>query len=681
LARRIGRLRSRLTGRVEQATAVARALTGLVGRLPTLEILPAVGMTRAALTAQVLRSQNPVPWPAAMMRQLDPSDAAFLPSMTGFHPVFAGRDQTLIGIPGRKGSAWVDPIGWCGKDKGPSIAVWFGDGRKAHVIGRTPGEVAEDDASVAQHRGDDGLSVVTRCTKGPLTLTTHHWPVVLQGQVAWVIYAKLCLDGPAPRPGRLAFAIRPAATEGVMPIFELSRDDKGLWTADGVPIMAMSRAGDEVFEGAHGRADPFHRFAGLEHAGPPARPGGLHVRCTAGQATAAEVFRFTLTPGEPVSRFVVFRPPPSTPITLVRTTAQSLWTGAKAERRGVMASGAKLQLLRHQALFTAARGRLLLDTPEAGAGGIMAAVALARMGFVRRAGARLGQWMNRVKRDGRLASKDPADAAMLAWSAAEFVRWTADAGWRDEHGVAWRRLLDRLVDDPGTPGGARFFGPDGSGRWTALWRSAALLNSAVALRDVDKSHSSWAMAGGQAREALGTVLGATPWSCAPGRRPDGAAAAMLAVAWLGLFDPRDQGVLDTLEHVYKHHWFGDGVLLNGGVHPALTALAAVVSERARPHDSPQAIDVLACLASPTGAFAAAHHPKRGALLEGDDLLGAAMFALVALDRVRASRDTLTVLPDLISCVDLPTPFGRITVADGKLTGAWTGTAPNIVFAQ
>ena len=682
MARRIDRLRMRLLfSRVEQTAACARALTGLLGRLPSMEVLPASRMTRAALTGEVLRSQNPVPWPAAVMRQLDPSDSAYLPLMMGIHPVLAARDRTLVGVPGRPGEAWVDPTGWCGVGDGPSVAVWFGEGREGEVIGRHPGRVQEDAESVQQRRGDDGLSVVTTCTKGPLTLTLHHWPVVLQGQIAWVVYAKLVLDGPAPRSVRLAFSVRPACSEGTSPIFELTRNDAGLWTADGVPIMAMSRQGDEVLEGAHGRADPYHRFTGQVHSGPAARPGALHVRCPAGQATASEIFRGTLTPGEPFSRFVVFRPPADTPATLMRTTGQSLWSGALADRRGVLASGAQLELDKHQDLFVAARQRILLDTRESGISGMLAAVALARMGFVRRAGARLGRWMNRVKRDGTLLGGDPADAAILAWSAAEFVRWTQDAGWRDEHRAAWRRLLDRLVDDPGQPGGILFFGADGSGRWTAMWRAAALLSSAVQLREVEESHNRWAMYGGQAREALGALLGPAPWSSAPGRHPDGAAAAMLAVAWIGLFDVRREAVLATLDHVRQHHWHGDGVLMHGGAHPALTALLAVVEERARPDEADDPIDVLARLASPTGAFPTAQHPQRGALLEGDDLLSATMFALVALDRVRADRATITVSPDLVSCSDLPTPFGRINVEKGKVTGSWRGKAPTVVFAE
>ena len=226
-----------------------------------------------------------------------------------------------------------------------------------------------------------------------------------------------------------------------------------------------------------------------------------------------------------------------------------------------------------------------------------------------------------------------------------------------------------------------FFGADGSSRWTAMWRAVALLNGAVQLRDVDDNHSRWAIVGGQSREALGALLGKAPWSAAPGRVPDGTSAAMLAVAWLGLFDARQEDVLTTLDHVAERQWHGNGVLLHGGAHPALTAIFSVVAARARPSEAADPINVLAKLASPTGAFPTAFHPQRGALQEGDDLLSAAMFALVALDRVRADRDSLTILPDLLSAAELPTPFGRINHTHNEIKGKWTGRKPTIILAE
>ena len=676
MASRLNRLRGRWpVSRVDDAPC-ARALSGLLGRVPSMEMLPAEQMTRAVLTGEVLRSQNPIPWPSAITRQLDPSDPAYLPPM-GMHPVLAGRDRTLVGIPGRSGQLWVDSDGWCGVGMGPSVAVWFGNAHRGHTMGRLPGATRTAADAVTQHRGADGISIESRCTREALTLTVRHWPIVLEGEVAWVVHATLETTEETEHEVRLGFAIRPACVDGVAPIFELNRNREGLWTADGVPLLAMSQNGTALLDGGHGRADPFHRFSGAVEPGPAVPAGECSVRCPAGLSSATEVFHGTLRRDQPMTHFAVFRPPPDTPATLVRTSGNSLWNGAKADQRAVLTAGADFVMERHQDLLIACRQRLLMETGEAGIAGIMSAVALARLGFVRRAGLRLGAFMDRVRRDGTVPGTDPSDGAVLAWAAAEFMRWTQDANWRDEHRLAWRRLLTRLTDDPGAAGGQRFFGADGSDRWTAMWRAAALLNGSVQLRDVEDGHRTWALAGGLAREAMASLLGTAPWSAAPGRVSDGAAAAMLTVAWIGVFDPRDPGVLETVDHVRANHWHGDGVLLHGGAHPALTSILAVVEERARPTEAPDPLDAIARLVSATGAIPTATHPRRGALLEGDDLLSAVMFVLVALDRVKADRAHLEVSPDLVSTMNLPTPFGRIDMVDGEISGKWIGRPPQI----
>lgn len=677
MAGRLSRVRALLrTRKVEQTAACAKALTGLLGRVPAVEILPAQQMIRATLTGEVLRAQDPAPWPASMMHQLDPSDPAFLPPM-GIHPVLAARDRTLVGVPGRRGVAWVDRDGWCGVGLGPSITVWFGQGREGQTVGRRPGRPGSEAPAVVQSRGEEGPGILTKCTVDGLTLTLRHWPVVLEGEVTWVLHARLDLDAPAPRPVRLAFAIRPSGPEGSAPIFALERDGDGLWIADGVPVLAVAHHGDDLLEGGHGRADPWHRFCGAVHGGVPQKAGPLRVQCPAGQASAAEVYRTNLSPGEPYRRLAVVQPPARAPATLVRTTGQTLFDSAKADSLGLLASGASVKLRRHQDLFDACCHRLMLQTDERGMAAWMAAVALARLGYTRRAGRRLGSWMDQVSRSGHLSGEDPVDAAGLAWAAAELVRWTQDRGWRDAHRPAWTRLLNRLVEDHGQPGGRALFGPDGSGRWTAIWRAAALLGGVVGLRDVEPDHVRWAMAGGQAREALPTLLGSGPWASAPGRVPDGASAAMLVAAWVGLIPPDSPDVQATVQHIVDQHWHGGGVLLHGGAHPAATAILCVVAERGLPGAAPDAMDALAALAAPTGALPTVRHPARGALGEGDDLFSAALFVLMALDRVQADRSGLTVLPDLIEARDLPTPFGRIDVIDGEVTGRWTGKRPDI----
>ncbi len=153
---------------------------------------------------------------------------------------------------------------------------------------------------------------------------------------------------------------------------------------------------------------------------------------------------------------------------------------------------------------------------------------------------------------------------------------------------------------------------------------------------------------------------------------------MLTAAWLGVLPLTHEGVITTARHLRQHHWYGGGVFTQGGAHPAATALLMGILSRLEPGKHSPLL-VVSALASSTGAFPSARHPERGALGEGDDLLGAAMFLLLALDGVQADRRTLRITSAVRRAHNLPTPFGRIDIADGRVVGRWWGPAPDVVI--
>ncbi|MDP6932436.1 MAG: hypothetical protein QGG40_05940 [Myxococcota bacterium] len=676
--RRIGRILG--VQRVEDTAACARALTAMAGRSHSLELVRggAGTVTRAALTARVLASKELVPWPASIMRQIDPADPAFLPPL-GLHPVLAARDRTWLGHAGRDPAFWVDPLGWCGFGEGPSVAVWYATGRRAWCPGRTPGESGSS-AVVHQWRDEGGLSVITRVVHGDLELELRHWPIVLDGKVACAVLARLKLEGVAPRPVRLAFAIRPAGTEGACPIFDLSRSAEGLWAANGLPLMALARPGDECFLSRAGERDSWHRFAGWRHARAPVvsrstTAGEAELHCPLGQLSGAEVFRANLSPGESIRQLVVVGPPPGAPALLVRTGASRLLSGAQADRRGVLRAGCEIALVEHQALLEACRQRLFLEVGADGFAGFVSCVALARLGFQRRAEHRLERALSRVRRDGSLEDGDVEDAAVLGWALAEYVQWTGRTAWARAQLPVWQSLLDRWAEVDPEPGGRGIFGEEGSARWTACWQAAALLGGSAALRDLTEDHTRWAMAGAHRKEDLVGLLGPAPWSASPDRAPDGAAGVLLLSCWLGLVSATEGPGLETARYLDAYHRHGGGLLLQGGAHPAATVLLEATLERTDPDRD--ALGAVAALASDTGAFPVARHPHRGALGEGDDLLGAALFVLLALERVQVDRGRIRVLPGILRARNLPTPYGPVDLEDGTLTGRWRGSPPKV----
>jgi hypothetical protein len=669
-------------GRSGEATACARALTVLAGRTLSVELLPGgtAELTRAALTARAIAVQDPVPWPCAVMRQLDPDDPAFLPAI-GLHPVLAARDRSRLGLPGRPRTAWVDPAGWSGLEGGPSVTVWFADGAEASCVGRQPGFSSAGAAPVLQRRSPDGVGLETITTVGALELRLEHWPVVVQGALAWAIQATLLNLSERPSAARLAFAIRPAGFDGVAPIFQLDRDAQGTWKADETPLLAFSRPGDELLTGRHSDPDPWLRFSGLAPA-QPVPVGRIELHCGAGLATAAEVWRIPLQPGERTSRLAILGPPTEAASALTRTNGASLRRSAAADRDGLLASGCQIELREHTSLLAAARDRLLDEPVRGDLAACLGAVALARLGFVRRAEERIGGWLDEVGRDGRIPGSDHEEGAVLAWAAAELRTWTGDRGWAREHDEGWLRILDRLSEGALEPGGHALFGPDGSIRWTTIWATAALLSSAAALRGQREEHGELALAGGRLREGLLGVLGEAPWSASPGRAPDGSSAALLAAVWLGLVPPDAPAVTRTLDHVRARCWHGGGVLLQGGAHVGATSLFAAVEARLDPRFDPLAR--IAPLASPTGALPTARHPARGAVGEGDDALSAALFVLLVLDCVQVDRGVIAIGRGLSRARDLPTPYGRLDVDlldDGRrvVTGRWRGAPPQVLI--
>jgi hypothetical protein len=670
--------------RLGQAAPVARALAAQAVHLSDLELFPGgpPRVARAVLTARWLATNDPVPWPAAVMRQLDPDDPAFLPAL-GMHPVLAARDRTLLGLPGREGAAWVDAYGWCGVGSGPSVTVWAGTEEAAWSVGRCPAEPADAAPTVSQVRSEQGNGVRTECARGPLSLVLMHWPVVLEGRVAWAIHARLTSLADAPVSARLGFALRPAGPEGAAPIFRLQRDRDGLWTADGRPLLALARAGDALYTGRHGEFDPWLRFSG-HRPGDPLAPGRVDLRCRHGNASALEVTRAVLEPGASLTRLAVLSPPRGTPAALVRTSGPSLWSSSNADRRGTLAAGCEIELAARQGTFDAARSRLLIEPEGPSTAAFLGAVALARLGFTRRAGDRLAGWLDRVHRDGELPG-DPTDGAVLAWATAEVVRWGGDTAWARAQLSNWSRLLDRLARTEPEPGGRALFGDEGSVRWTAIWQSAALLSGAAALRELEpEGRARWALAGGRFREGLVDRLGPAPWTAAPGRAVDGSAAAMLAACWLGVVDVDHPAAVVTARRLRATCWHGGGVLLHGGAHLAATALLSGVLSRLEPTVDP--VGTVAELAASTGALPTARHPWRGVVGEGDDLLSSALFVLLALDRVRVLRGRVVILPGLVRARDLPTPYGRIdveTLEDGRqrVQGRWKGTPPEVVVVD
>ncbi len=665
MARRLNRLRKllRRSADVQEGAACTRALVGLIGDNSLENWMQTVQLSQGMLTARLWQSQINVPMPRSLSKQLDPNDAAFWPPSSVMLSLFA-RESTVLsdcghGYSKESSTAYVDPWGWFSPLQGPSLTVWFSDGEGWHCAGKLP--LAPAQPSIEQRLTEDGHGVETIMKAGKLQLELLHFPSTLsrdvKGRLPWtMVYRVRALED---CDAQLALAIRPMELDGAYPIFGLERRTDGLWMVDGDPFVVSQPPGRRFYSSRYGTADVWKQWQ-RENASQNASSAHIDISCSVGQCSGLEVHQRSLKKGEVLSAMAVVYPS-QTVSSLRRSSPQSLWIGAVEERRTLLSMGAQIALEHHQELFERVQYRLLSQVGEMDYEGCLAALALARLGFVQEAGRRLGHWIESVSVDSVLESES---AAVLVWAACEYGMWTRERAWLVGHVAKLSQILEVLSSRPCAPGGVKLFGEGGSGRWSEIWRVAALLNAARALRGMDTAHQRWALVGATTQERLLDVLGPAPWSATPDRSADGSSAALLGAGWLRVVPldaPALQDTIDYLSNVLHHN---GGILSQGGAHIAKTGMWLALRRQSDP--TVDAVSTLAEFASDTGALPAVKHQSKGALGDGDSLLSAAIFAFMVLDDVVMTKDGVQLGGLIRRAHDLPTPLGKVDVLDGVI---------------
>ncbi len=362
--------------------------------------------------------------------------------------------------------------------------------------------------------------------------------------------------------------------------------------------------------------------------------------------------------GEELSSLPVIHPPTNVQA-VRRSSAKTLWQSAVAERRTLRNLGARIELTHHQQLFERVQQRLLCEVGKMDYEGCCAAIALARMGYVQVAGQRIGHWLESVSSEDAL---DSECVSLLLWTAAEYVLWTRERSWLNEHITKWSGLLDALSVHRCKAGGQALFGENGSQRWSEIWRVAALLNGVRALRDTQLSCQRWALAGAAGRDQLLKFLGPAPWAAHSDRSADGSSAALLAVGWLNILPLDTKEMIETETFLSKFHNYDDGILSLGGAHIAKTSIWLALQKKRDP--TLDVVEIIAKFASPTGSLPAICHQTKGVLGDGDSLLSASVFALMVLDDVSVRRTGLSLGGLIKHAHELPTPLGKIDILDG-----------------
>lgn len=665
-------------------------------------------------------------WPYWVERQYDPNDISFIPrSFSITHVNLTHRNWTAIGLPDVDQLPIVDPRGlvtpfW----DGWSLDAWVlaDDGRR--LVPSRLLEV-EQELSCCDERGACAMAVVTTSERDGLALTSRVDAVDHDGQAELSIVHTATADSPA----WLVVALRPYNPEGVSFVHRLSLDeDRSGWTVD--------RKRNVRFEEPVER----HRFStyreGDVHVQLPEPGDREEVECGVGMATAAALFR--LEPGTPRTLHVAM------PL-LARAELRRFKPFRRAARQGACESW--MQALdghcrletAHQPtrfLYDAAIRSVVLHSPGEvypgpytykrfwfrDASFILHALVCA--GFFDRVERAIAGFPARQTRKGFFLSQEGewdsnGEALWILERYSTLSGRTLPKGWYHpvEAGARW--IVGMRVSSDGDaphagllpPGfSAEHLGPNDYYYWDDFWGVAGLRSAAVLLERMDRGEEARRFRA-EADDLMAAVersvaqvserLGKPAVPASPYRRLDAGAIGSLAVSYpLTLWPARDPRLLGTAEHLMSRCLFGGGFfqdVIHSGINPYLTLHLAQVLIRA---GDPRALDLVravARLASPTGQWPEAIHPRTGGGCMGDGhhVWAAAEWLLVIRNSlVREEGEELVLgsglAPEWLEAGEVafgpaPTPWGPVRVrfvprgeeVEVTWEGGWRGPAPPV----
>lgn len=587
---------------------------------------------RGLINARVIQHNLDWVWPYWIERQFDPRDDAFVPRAFSItHVNLTHRNWTAIGLPDVDALPIVDPRGLLtpGYD-GWSLDAWvIGDDGCRLLPSRTE--------RVRQHweMGDE-LAVVTQAEQDGLALTCR---ASVRRESARPVCRQL-LSARSDTGGWLVLALRPYNPEGISFVHQvaLSPERTG-WRIEGQEAVAFGAPAQR-----HHVADYRGGDVAIHLQDRDEETAGV---CEVGMATAAALFR--LEPGQ--ARELDVR----VPLLSETQPAQAAPVTWRQALQGVCEFDAPDERFRF--LYAAALRTLILHSPGdvypgpytykrfwfRDAAFIIHALLCA--GLTDRAERALDRFAPRQTARGYFHSQEGEwDAnGQALWIMQRFCALAGRApkpGWRQAilRGARWigrKRLTEERGDSPHAgllPAGfsAEHLGPNDYYYWDDFWGIAGL-RAAVDLCAALGEHAAAAefLAEADAFQAdvdrslarCADRLARPAMPAAPERRLDAGAIGSLAAGYPAqLHAPADPRLLDTASFLLQRCFVAGGFfqdMIHAGINPYLTLHVAQVLLRAEDPRYLQLLDTVVALASPTGQWPEAIHPRTGGGCMGD----------------------------------------------------------------
>ncbi len=664
---------------------------------------------RGLMNSQAIQHNLDWVWPYWVVRQFNPTDEAFVPRAFSVTQInVTNRNWTAIGLPDCDAFPIVDPRGLLTPFlDGWSLDVWL-------VAPGAPALLPSQLRRVHQQLVWNGTLAVVTDTAGAWGTLRLEAEVVREADQA---VCRLRASGSANRSGWLVLALRPYNPEGVSFIPEIEwLPDKAGWKVDRAQEILMDPAPDAHAFSDYRRGDVYRLL--------PVDDPATSVRCEVGMATAAVLF--ALEPDTP--REVTARVP------LGPAKQAGSWQGVVTEHGTIQIPDARMQRL-----YEAAVRSIILHSPGPIYPGpytyrrfwfrdaAYIVRALLCVGQTQRAERALDLFPSKQTLDGYFLSQEGEwdSNGEALWAMHQFSLLTGaplkTAWWPSvARGARWlqRKRLSTADEAPHAgllPAGfsAEHLGPNDYYYWDDFWGVAGL-RAAAALADLrGEGQQAEAEAFRQEAEALlncitrslrqtAQRLGRPAMPASPYRRLDAGAIGSVAAGYpLQIFEAKDLRLLDTVDYLLAHSLIRGAFfqeISHAGINPYLTLHLAQVLLRAGDPRAFELLTAVADLASPTGQWPEAVHPRTegGCMGDGQHIWAAAEWVLMIRNSFLFEEgDRLILCAGLprhwlqagepLAIHQAPTHFGIVSVTVQPTSrgttvswnAAWRGTPPQI----
>ena len=648
-------------------------------------------------------------WPYWVERQFNPHDISFIPRAFSIsHINLSHRNWTAVGLPNCPSLPIVDPSGLVT----PYFDGWSLDAWIIPIEGAPLLPSKSQDMIQSWELDSNGLTVETSLG-GPLAAG-------LDGSQQAGLQSRVEVVGEGPngtcrirvralshRKGWLVVSLRPYNPEGISFINDLRLDStRSRWTVDGFPAVAFSEPVERHFSSEYHIGDVYHKVI---QDGVRQTSEDLGSHCRVGLVTGAAMFAVESGRTREITLNVDLAGDKETRRQFPRAHPHAGWAPSLQGLARLEIPDARMQFL-----YDAAIRSLLLHSPDEVFPGpytykrfwfrdaAFLINAMLAAGMVDRSERALDLFSKRQTRKGYFLSQEGEwdSNGEALWIMKRFCEVTGRAPK-----AAWIRPISKAVDwitgkrirshkeDRVVglfPAGfsAEHLGPNDYYYWDDFWGVAGLQAAAAMLKDAPVGRAAYEAAEeaidflaaidksliqAQRVQNLGGALPASPL-----RRMDPGAIGSLAVTYpLALWPGDDPRVMATLEFLLSKCMFKGGFfqdMIHSGINAYLTLHIAQALLRAGDPRYFQLIRDTAALASPTGQWPEAIHPRTlgGCMGDGHHVWASAEWILMMRNLfIREEGQVLILGSGLplewlksekpLSFGPAPTSFGTLTI--------------------